>query len=174
MKNRILLALCFLLFSQETVLCQNSKENLAKDYYEQAQGSAMNGYLQKSAELGYAPAQYDLAICYSNGFGNQPNDYQTAVKWLKKAANQGYVKAQNKLGIYYQNGYGVRQSDKDAVKWYKKAAEQGYADAQNNLAICYFRGSGVKQNKEKAREWFEKAAVQGNRNAKYALEEYYY
>ena len=148
MRTKLLLAVCFLLFAQEPVFGQSSSETLAKDYYGKAQGSATNGYLQKAAELGYAPAQYDLAICYSNGFGNQRNDFGIAVKWLKKAAKQGYVKAQNKLGVYYQRGYGVRQSDKNAVKWYKKAAEQGDAEAQNNLAYCYNNGLGVPQNVE--------------------------
>ena len=74
---------------------------LAREYYEKAGGSPNNGYLQKAAELGYAPAQYELAICYANGFGEQRNDYNIAVKWLEKAAKQGYVKAIYKLGIYY-------------------------------------------------------------------------
>ena len=153
---------------------QNNKETLAKNYYEKAQGSAANGYLQKAAELGYAPAQYDLAICYANGFGNQRNDYGTAVKWLKKAAKQGFTKAQVKLGFYYNNGYGVKQNAKEAASWFKKAAELGDAEAQNDLAFCFNYGIGVSQNYEKALYWYRKSAEQGYARAQYNLGVIYY
>ena len=139
MKRRLSIVFCLFVLSQCVVWGQSNKEDLAKEYYEKAEGSPYNGYLQKAAELGYALAQYDLAICYSNGFGDQRNDYSIAVKWLEKAAKQGYVKAINKMGVYYQRGYGVKQSDKEAVKWYTKAAEQGDAEAQNNLLTSGMR-----------------------------------
>ena len=157
MKIRLIIIFCLFVSVQEIVCGQSqSKEALAKDYYEIAQGSPTNGYLQKAAEMGYAPAQYDLAICYANGFGEQRNDYGIAIKWLEKAAKQGYVKAISKLGVYYQRGYGVKQSDKEAVNWYRKAAEQGDAEAQNNLAYCFSNGLGVSQDYNQAFMWYSK------------------
>lgn len=104
MKTRIILVLLFSVLGQALAYGQSrNNEALAKEYYERAQGSATNGYLQKAADLGYAPAQYDLAICYANGFGEQRNDYKVAAKWLEKAAKQGYSKAMYKLGLYYSS-----------------------------------------------------------------------
>lgn len=138
MKSKVIVIVYFIIFVPKVIWGQETNnEKIAKEYYEKAEGSPYNGYLQKAAELGYALAQYDLALCYSNGFGEQRNDYGIAVKWLEKAAKQGLSKAQVALGNYYQNGYGVKQNNKEAVKWFQKAAAQGDVEGQHNLGFCY-------------------------------------
>ena len=84
--------------------------------------------LVERAEKGDADAQYNLGVCYYNGYGDT-KDYGEAVKWYRKAAEQGHADAQNNLGVCYYNGYGVAQDYGEAVKWYKKAAEQGHVKA---------------------------------------------
>ena len=42
---------------------------------------------RESAELGYAPAQLYLGICYANGSG-VPRDDALAVTWVHRAADQ--------------------------------------------------------------------------------------
>ena len=49
--------------------------------------------LQKSAEQGFAPAQFELAEMYYYGNGTVQNTDE-AIKWYKKSAEQGNAKAQ--------------------------------------------------------------------------------
>ena len=50
------------------------------------------GFFQNAAEQGLAEAQYNLGVCYINGWG-VPQDVEEAIKWLRKAAEQGYEDA---------------------------------------------------------------------------------
>ena len=88
--------------------------------------------LIERAEKGDADAQYNLGVCYYNGYG-VAQDKGEAVKWYRKAAEQGFADAQYWLGVCYYNGYGVAQDYDEAVKWIRKAAEQGHAKAINLL-----------------------------------------
>lgn len=126
-----------------------------------------------AANQGDAAAQYNLGICYRNGWG-VTRDYAEAARWYRKAAEQGYAAAQNNLGVCYHNGKGVAQNDAEAVRWYRKAAEQGNAQAQYNLGVCYEKGEGVAQNDAEAVRWCRKAAEQGLVQAQYSLGGHYY
>ncbi len=70
------------------------------------------------AELGYAPAQYNLGNMYHKGEG-VAQDYKEAAKWYRKASEQGLAAAQYNLGCMYYDGQGVTQNYKEAVKWYR-------------------------------------------------------
>ena len=52
----------------------------------------------KSAEQGYASAQYNLGLCYYYGDGVVEN-YTEAVKWIREAAKQGQAKAVDALKV---------------------------------------------------------------------------
>ena len=143
---------------------ENGKQ---KDYPEAVK------WFRKAAEQGHTFAQYNLGVCYYNGWG-VPQDYSEAVKWYRKAAVQGYADAQCNLGYCYHSGQGVPKDYSEAVKWYRKAAEQGYAVAQTFLGICYYIGEGVPLDFSEAVKWFRKAAEQGNMYAQYNLGNCYY
>ena len=81
-------------------------------------------WCRRAAEQGYAQAQTNLCIMYSEGKGVE-QDYKKAAKWCRKAAEQGNGQAQAILGIMYSKGQGVEQDTEEAVKWFKKASEQG-------------------------------------------------
>ena len=81
---------------------------------------------------GKAEAQYDLGVCYSNGYGVK-TDYKEALKWYKKAAEQEHLDALFNVGACYYNGVGVKQDIKEAKKWFKKAADKGDQEAMNLL-----------------------------------------
>ena len=134
---------------------ENGKQ---KDYSEAVK------WFRKAAEQGHTFAQYNLGVCYYNGWG-VPLDYSEAVKWYRKAAVQGYAGAQYNLGVCYYNGLGVTKDYFEAVKWYRKVAEQGDMDAQNNLGVCYKNGQGVPKDYSEAVKWYRKAAVQGQADA---------
>lgn len=113
-----------------------------------------------AAVSGDVKAQYNVGVCYANGYGVE-QDHSKAVEWYKKSAEQGYVYAQFNLGSCYYNGSGVEQDFEKAFEMLMMAAEQGLANAQLAVARCYLRGEGVKQDSAKADEWIEKAVEQG-------------
>ena len=43
---------------------------------------------RKAADMGYAPAQYNLGYCYKYGDG-VPRDLAVSTEWYRKAAEQG-------------------------------------------------------------------------------------
>lgn len=124
---------------------------------------AVRWYL-KSAELGYALAQFNLGVCYSFGRGI-PKDESEAVIWYRKAADQGIAVAQYNLGLCYDSGIGVNEDKPEAVKWYAKAAKQGNPYAQINLGLLYCKGIGVVKNELEGLAWFYVAAAEGNQDA---------
>lgn len=56
-------------------------------------------FLKKSADGGYAPAQYDYALIFLNGKFNQPRDLKIAYPYLKKASAQGHRNARELLAM---------------------------------------------------------------------------
>jgi TPR repeat protein len=76
------------------------------------------------AELGFAPAQYQVGVeCYAE------RDVANAIAWYRKAAEGGFAPAQDALGDMYSEGLGVEKNDAIAAEWYCKAAEQGHPRA---------------------------------------------
>ena len=142
---------------------------------EKDMASAVYWY-RKSAELGYAKAQYNLGMCYYYGQGVS-KDISKALKWWRRAAEQGLVDAQYNLAThisYYGDGDDVDKSIKEAVNWYRKAAEQGHIGAQCSLGECYEDGCGVSKDVSEAVKLYRKAAEQGEAWAQNRLGEIYY
>lgn len=88
--------------------------------------------LKLQAEQGDAEAQYNLGVCYIEGYGTEQNT-EKAVYWWMKAAEQGDANAQYNLALSYEYGFGVEQSYEHAVYWFQKAAEQGLEEASAEL-----------------------------------------
>jgi hypothetical protein len=85
-------------------------------------------WLEKSAEAGYAPAQWLLANRYSEGEGSfllPWNRKSAEEKWLKASSEGGYPKAMIEyISILYERG------DMEGVRhWLELAAKTGYQDA---------------------------------------------
>ncbi|MGF6513550.1 TPR repeat protein [Pseudomonas sp. BT76 TE3572] len=85
-------------------------------------------WLEKSAEAGYAPAQWLLANRYSEGKGSfllPWNRKSAEEKWLKASSEGGYPKAMIEyISILYERG------DMEGVRhWLEIAAKTGYQDA---------------------------------------------
>ena len=84
-------------------------------------------WIRKSAEQGYAPAQYELGSFYTLK-GPQQN-FAEAADWLHRAAKQNYLHAQTSLGMLYAAGRGVGQDFAQAFAWLTLAADSGDASA---------------------------------------------
>ncbi|PYX27477.1 MAG: hypothetical protein DMG77_18755 [Acidobacteria bacterium] len=118
-------------------------------------------WFERAARRGYAPAQVNLAVMYSNGWGT-PASNAKALYWLQLAADQKYPRAYFDLGVFYLQGKWVRQDYATAFELFRKGAELGDTIAQSNLGYLYDRGLGVAQNAAEAAAWYRKAADAGD------------
>ena len=114
------------------------------------------------AELGIAPAQFNLGLLYANGQG-VPQDYVQARQWYEKAAIQGDALAQLNLGVIYGNGKAVPEDYQLALYWFRLSANQGNAMAQTKLGLMYERGNGVPQDVVLAQKWYILGAANGDK-----------
>ncbi|MFZ5670802.1 MAG: peptidoglycan-binding protein [Pseudomonadota bacterium] len=122
--------------------------------------------LKRSANLGYAPAQFYLAKLYENGEGGVKKDPVEARRWTERAAQGGDRKAMHNLGLYYFEGVGGPKNTTTAAQWFRKAADLGLSDSQYNLGRLYEEGYGVQQNPADAYKWFLIAARAGDAEAR--------
>jgi TPR repeat protein len=90
-------------------------------------------WYRKSAEQGYASAQYKLGFIYNRGDLGVSKDEAKAAYWYRKAAIQGHEFAEVILGSMYSEGRGVAKDETQAISWYRKAAAQGNYLAKTDL-----------------------------------------
>jgi uncharacterized protein len=121
-------------------------------------------YLEKSADLGFAEAQFMLASLFETGIGIGENrkSLSQSLQWHRKAAEQGHSDAALAVGTAYFLGRGVVLDYAQAAVWYTKAAEQGDSAAQYLIASMYESATGVQRNLETALSWYVAAARQGD------------
>lgn len=120
-------------------------------------------WLIRSAEQGYGPGCYNLAVLYERGEVVERDD-STAFKWYLRGSEQGYVPSQLKTGIAYLKGVGTEQSLNQAGRWLGHAAAAGDQTAQATLAALL-----SSTEPQKAVELFHQAAAQNNPYAHYQL-----
>ena len=77
-------------------------------------------WLQLSAVLGDANAQYKLANAYIKGIGVPVNE-ELAFSWMLQSAQQGNVFAQASLSYMYANGIGITPDQEMASYWQQQA-----------------------------------------------------
>jgi hypothetical protein len=112
------------------------------------------GWLNKSAEQGYAPAQRLLQTGVQTG---ADRDTVNAEMWLLRGAEQGNAESQFWLGVAYDQNWFGTMDNLEAAKWLRLAAEQGQPDAQASLGQKYEDGDGVVQNYALAAQWYRRA-----------------
>ncbi|KAJ3264609.1 hypothetical protein HDU77_007967 [Chytriomyces hyalinus] len=121
-------------------------------------------YYRLAANQGLAKAQFNFALCCTNGWG-VPKNESKAVQLYRAAADQGFPGAEYEVGMRYVLGKGVPEDESIAARWFERAGNQGHAMAQTNLGIMYFEGAGVEKNIEKSLYWYRKAAKGGSATA---------
>ena len=110
-------------FSEKIEKKENEKEKAVSlyekglKYYSQAQPDYYFAfqYFMKSAKLGYALAQYNLAVMYENGTYVDKN-IDEAIKWYKKAAEEGDEKAQKALKELKLQSPSLETNEKEILK----------------------------------------------------------
>jgi len=129
-------------------------------------------WFEKAARKGYAPAQVNLAITYSQGWGTARND-GAVLYWLALAANQGNERALFNLGQLYLQGCGVPRNYPEALHLFRQAAEKGETAAQINLGYMYDHGLAVPKDQAQGAAWYKKAAAAGEPQAQFNLADLY-
>jgi TPR repeat protein len=121
-----------------------------------------------ATSLGYAEAQYQLALMLDNGEGDVEVDLIEAFRHFKLAADQGHAKARTATGFMYQIGRGVEQSDITTQIYFTLAAEQGEREGEF-LRAQFLLQSWKKDDRRKARELLWSSARKGCERAKEEL-----
>ena len=118
---------------------------LAKMYFA-GEGTTQNypqavHWYRKSAEAGYAPAQFALGMMLERRQGVRKTNFFAALKWIEKAAGQDYAPAMYAAAMIYAEGRRVPPNLDRAIVWFRKASSQGHVDAKYQLARLYELGS---------------------------------
>ena len=129
-------------------------------FYRNGQGvprneAEANTWLRKSADQGYPPAQYFVAV-----LTKQPAE---AFDWYKKAAEQDYAAAQFRLGEIYDFGVLAPRDRAESLRLWRVAAERGYGPAMSRMGMLYQMGD-LPMDKVQAFKWFTLALLQPDSN----------
>ncbi|WP_286234438.1 tetratricopeptide repeat protein [Thalassotalea sediminis] len=122
---------------------------------------------------GYAPAQYQMALIYQNGWG-APKSKTKAFELMTMAAEQNFSDALFSLSVMYSEGEVVEKDLKKAFQLMEKAAKKGMASAQFNVGVMYANGEGTHRDYYKAARWYEKSARQNYALAQFNLAGLYF
>ena len=129
-----------------------------------------NAWFEKSANQGYAPAQFEFGKLMLQGrLGTA--DAKRGIDLITAAAEQSNVKAQEYLAHAHMIGLaGLPIDGERAHKWALSAAELGSSTAQFMLgSLCSEGWKHIPQDKTAAIRWYSKAAQQGDAQALFAL-----
>ena len=122
--------------------------------------------LRRTANLGYAPAQFLLGKLYLAGDAGLKKDPVEAWRWTERAAEGGDRQAMHNLALDYYQGTGVATNKALAAQWFQRAAELGLVDSQVNLGLIYEGGVGVPPNAAEAYKWYLIAERAGDSEAR--------
>jgi len=111
-----------------------------------------NDWLQKSADQGYARAEFSLCEKRAG------QDELEGERCVWRAAEDGVSQAQFWLGVFLRDDrFGVTD-DQEALRWFRQAAEGGDPDAQVELGSHYEFGEHMEQDYTQAAYWYRRAA----------------
>lgn len=123
--------------------------------------------LEKSAEQGYAPAQFKLGSYYQTGqwsYDCLKQEPKKAYYWIGKAAEQNYPEAQYELAMLFnpETGFKAFVDRSKYVYWMKRAADSNFPRALYSLGMMYEKGDSVQHDLSMARILYQKAASKGD------------
>src|SRR5262249_27321861 len=118
---------------------------------------------QRSADLGYAPAQFEVGLAYAPMGQAQTygisGDETIAFQWFLKAAEQGNRKAMSLVAMGYLMGLGGTSRDQEkAAEWYAKLVPLGDTYAMIQLGLIEIERKQI----ERGRELLKAAAELGD------------
>jgi len=140
------------------------------EYRNIVSGSGWNADSYRAmAENGDNLAQYNLGICYREGYGISV-DYQKAIEWFMKSADSGNVEALAAIGSCYSSGGpNLLRNMEKAFEYWQKGYEKGDPDCAHNMGFNYEMGNGVTKDIAKAVSYYQVAAEKGVAMSQYNL-----
>lgn len=91
-------------------------------------------------------AQYDLAVCYSQGNNGVKIDYELARYYFHKAAEKGLKYSQHNYACMCAEGKGGPKDLKSAAYYWFQSYNQDFHWSTLNLALMYIKGEGVEKS----------------------------
>lgn len=122
--------------------------------------------IERLAQAGHAPAQFDLAMLYATGRGLRA-DPRRSRYWIELAAKQGHVGAEYFLAESHARGGPFPPDRAGARAGFTRIAERGFVPAQYRLARLLVADGETAE----ALRWYELAAGNGHREAVLELAE---
>ena len=119
-------------------------------------------FVKPLADLGFASAQYQLAMVLKEESikrHGRPGGYQD---WLVKAAEQGHLQAAQELVLHPRNR-------EEKLRWLMVAAEGGMAYAQYQVYRELLRATPEIESSRSAADWLQDAADNGQAEAQFEL-----
>ncbi|KAI8839193.1 hypothetical protein BJ741DRAFT_106784 [Chytriomyces cf. hyalinus JEL632] len=111
--------------------------------------------VEKSATLGFAKAQRQLAVCLSKGIGCEQSGVE-ALRWAQSAIDQGFINAYSTVGTMYFEGLDVPVNRTKAMEHYLLGMDAGSIECISQVGI------EMKQDVKMAVELYEKAISLGS------------
>ena len=127
-------------------------------------GSKALALYKKSADQGYANAQYRLAISMLYG-KNAERDEKLGREWLSAAAGNGHQIAQSLLTNLTNQEGGFGAGNSIAVSWYLERAVAGNAEAALSLGKIFEHGWGAVSDLRESVKWYQHARMLGSKEA---------
>lgn len=118
-------------------------------------------WFNKSANLGFNKAIFNLSICYRLGEGTAV-DYQKYAELLRQSCDSGFIPSYNYLAICYMNGQGVEKDTNKAIDLWEYASERNEPKAQRNLGYRYLTGKDVPKDILKGLSLLKSASEKGD------------
>ena len=140
--DRVILILTFLMFVLFSANGWSKEKASSQDLTTTTDAHRINTtnieHLKLLAEQGFAEAQHNLGVAYSNGKGVSKN-LSEAVRWLERAALKGYMAAQCELAKAYNQGLGLQRDPVKAVAWWVLAARQDELGVKKDCGVSDVR-----------------------------------
>jgi TPR repeat protein len=121
-------------------------------------------WFRKSAEAGYAAAQYRIGYMHAMGSGME-QDHRAAARWWGQAAKQGHMKAILRLAKNYSEGRYLPKNERLARHWYRQAAVRGSREAMLQLALNLMGTETIPRDYRRAYTWLLIAQAKGSGRA---------
>lgn len=125
-------------------------------------------WLRRSADLGFAFAQFRLYKRLLDGSGMQ-RDEEEAAHWILQAADSGIAQFELIAAWTLESGEGIAADSAAAFRLMRRAAYGGVPIAQRELARYYTHGIGTESNLRQVEFWARRAAAQGDPQSLYML-----
>lgn len=129
---------------------------------------ALYWYTQ-AADLGNSAGQFNLGICYEQGFGLPKADIFKALENYRKAADQGLELAILNAGLTLQELH----LQADATAYFKKGAEKRNTICMREYGLALLLGQGTPPDAVLGLKLLAKAADDGDPKAMLRLADYY-